>query len=273
VADKETGYRGDDLFPGFIWHPLSLCVFFIVGNVSPEGNSMPANRLVQPRWLRTRNLVFLLVSAMAAYVLYHNESFLLDPTHPVWQHYEPFKWWLLPHGVIGACALLLVPMQFFDRLRARFRLLHRVVGRIYVACALVLAPLGAYIQYLEEPLGASRSFTTAATIDALLLTITTGIGFTFALKRMIPQHRQWMTRSYAVALTFLQIRVILGVTGLDQPPDPAITEIVVWTCVALSVLVGDLANQWYELHSTRLRPIRVPTAQTAATSAAAPQIV
>ena len=60
---------------------------------------------------------------------------------------------------------------------------------------------------------------------------------------MIPQHRQWLTRSYAVALTFLEIRVILGITGLDQPPDPAIAEIVVWGCVAVSVLVGDLANQ------------------------------
>jgi Predicted membrane protein (DUF2306) len=228
---------------------------------------------VLTKWFRARNLVFFLVSLMAAYVLYHNESFLLDSMHPVWQHYESFKWWLLPHGVIGACALLLVPMQFFDRLRARFRLLHRVVGRIYVTCALILAPLGAYIQYLEEPLGASRSFTIAATVDATLLTITTAIGFAFAIKRMIPQHRQWMTRSYAVALTFLQIRVILGITGLDQPPNPAVAEIVVWTCVALAVLVGDLANQWYEIQSTRLRPARVSSAQTAATNPAAPQIV
>jgi hypothetical protein len=81
-----------------------------------------------------------------AYVLYHNERFLLDSMHPVWQHYEPFKWWLLPHGLAGACALLLAPMQFSDRLRGRFTKLHRVIGRIYVTSALVLAPLGAYIQ-------------------------------------------------------------------------------------------------------------------------------
>ena len=29
--------------------------------------------------------------------------------------------------------------------------------------------------------------------------------------------------------------------------DPAIAEIVAWSCVALGVLVGDIANQWYEL--------------------------
>jgi hypothetical protein len=212
---------------------------------------------------RAKNFVFVIIAILMAYVLYHNEHFLIDPTNPVWQHYESFKWWLLPHGLAGACALLLVPMQFSDRLRARFTKLHRVIGRIYVTSALVLAPLGAYIQYLDEAAGARRSFTIASSIDAALLMITTGIGFIFALKRMIPQHRQWMTRSYAVALIFLEVRVILGVTGLDEPFDWAITETVVWSCLAFSVLAGDVANQWYELRSARPRPVRAQAAQVA----------
>jgi hypothetical protein len=213
---------------------------------------------------RAKTVVFAAIAMMTAYVIYHNERFLIDPSHPVWQHYESFKWWLLPHGVAGACALFLAPLQFSDRLRARFTKTHRVIGRLYVTGALVLAPLGAYIQYVEEPLGASRSFTVAAMVDATLLIVTTLIGLAFAMKRMIPQHRQWMTRSYAVALTFFQIRFILGVTGLDMPPDPAVAEIVVWTCVALSVLVGDIANQWYEL---RVAPRRA-AARTAPAAAA-----
>ena len=52
-----------------------------------------------------------------------------------------------------------------------------------------------------------------------MLMITTGFGLYFALKRQFTYHRQWMIRSYAVALTFLEIRVILGVFGLDQPFD------------------------------------------------------
>lgn len=205
---------------------------------------------------RVKNIVFAFIGVMIAYVLYHNESFLLDAAHPVWNHYEPFKWWLLPHGLVGGCALLLVPLQFSDRLRARHAVVHRIIGRIYVVGALLLAPLGAYIQYIEEPLGASRSFTMAAVVDATLLVTTTGLGLIFALKRMIPQHRQWMTRSYAVSLTFFEIRFILGMSGLDQPPSFAVTEIVVWTCVALAILLADLANQWYELQTTRVRAPR-----------------
>jgi len=220
-----------------------------------------------PRF-RAKYVVFAFIAAMAAYVLYHNERFLIDAAHPAWQHYEPFKWWLLPHGVAGACALILAPMQFSERLRLRFTTLHRATGGIYVTSALFLAPLGVYIQFLDEAQGASRSFTVATVVDAALLMTTTTIGLVFALKGMFPQHRQWMTRSYAVSLTFLEIRFILGLTGLDQPFNWAILEVTVWTCVALSILIGDLANQWYELASARPRPARTKRAETTALSPA-----
>jgi predicted membrane protein DUF2306 len=174
---------------------------------------MPATALRQPRF-RPKYVVFAFIAAMAAYVLFHNEHFLIDASHPVWQHYEPFKWWLLPHGIAGACVLILAPMQFSERLRTRFTTLHRATGGIYVASALFLAPLGVYIQYLDEAQGAARSFTIAAAVDAALLMTTTTIGLVFALKRMFTQHRQWMIRSYAVALTFLEIRFILGISPL-----------------------------------------------------------
>jgi uncharacterized membrane protein len=214
-------------------------------------------------WARPKPLVFSVIVAMAVYVLYHNERFLIDPTHPVWEHYEPFKWWLLPHGIAGTCALILGPLQFWDRLRLRFTTLHRVTGAIYVAGAFVVSPLGVYIQYLDIAQGAPPSVTIASATEAALLMITTGIGLVFALKRMFRQHRQWMTRSYAVALVFLVERVILGVTGLDQPLDWSIAVIVMWVCTAFAVLAGDLANQWHELASMRPRPARVHARETA----------
>jgi len=217
--------------------------------------------------IRSKYLAFGIISLMLTYVLLHNERFLIDPNHPAWEHYQTFKWWLLPHGLLGACALLLAPMQFSDRLRARFAKVHRIIGRIYVFGALGLAPLGAYISYIEEGIGQPRSFTVGNTVDAALLMITTGMGFFFALKRMIPQHRQWMTRSYACALIFFEARLILGVTGWDQPPSFATTETVVWVCVAFAVLIGDIANQIYELEGRR-RIANVPTPQAVAANAA-----
>ena len=214
--------------------------------------------------LRTKNLVFAAIAAMMAYVLWHNERFLIEPLNPIWKHYQDLGVFILIHGVAGGSALILAPMQFSERLRTRFTKLHRVIGRIYVFGALILAPVGVFAQYLDYKLGVfpSASFVTETFIQAALLMTTTSIGFVFALKRMIPQHRQWMTRSYAAALTFFQIRVILGVTGWDQ--DPTMVEPVVWSCTASAILIGDIANQIYELQSLKRRPGRAPLIQAVA---------
>ena len=199
--------------------------------------------------VRPKYVLFGLVGLMIAYVMVHNESFLVHPNAPVWQHYHPFRWWLLPHGVAGVCAIFLGPLQFSDRLRQRFTKFHRVVGRIYIVGALVLAPLGAYIQYFNERSGGPRSFTIAASVDAALLMMTTLIAFAFILKGKVQQHRQWMTRSFAVALVFLEVRVIQGLFGLENVPGA--TETIVWSCVAFSVLAGDIAIQAQELLRSR----------------------
>lgn len=129
--------------------------------------------LPRDSWRRPKYLVFGFIGFMIVSVLGHNERFLIDAYHPEWSHIHTFKWWLLPHGLAGACALLLGPMQFSERLRRRYTKLHRVVGRVYVAGALMAAPLDAFIQYrFDERLGDSRSFTIATVVDASLWTPT-----------------------------------------------------------------------------------------------------
>jgi len=206
--------------------------------------------------MRPKYVLFALIALMMAYVLRHNESFLIHPEDPVWHHYHPFRWWLLPHGIAGACALLLGPLQFSDRLRQRFTKFHRVAGRIYVASAMILAPLGAYIQYFQERTGAPRSFSVAGVVDAILLMLTTGIAFAFILNGKVQQHRQWMTRSFAVALVFLEVRVVQGVTGWENLGIAA-TETVVWSCLAFSLLSADIVLQVQELLRSRPAPARV----------------
>lgn len=193
--------------------------------------------------------IFAVFTFMLLYVLQHNESFLIHPQDPIWQHYQPFKWWLLPHGLAGACAILLGPFQFSDRLRKRFTKLHRVMGRFYVGGALILAPLGAYIQYFEERMGGTRSFSIAAGIDACLLWITTAIAFAFILKGNVQRHRQWMTRSFAVAIVFLEVRVISGLGGWDN--SLAATETIVWSCLAFALLAADIVIYWQDLVASR----------------------
>lgn len=205
--------------------------------------------------LKAKYVVFSGIAVMMTYVLYHNERFLIQPENPIWQHYAHFKWWLLPHGVFGALVLLLAPLQFSDRLRRRFTRWHRIAGRVYVVGVLVLAPLGAYIQYYEERLGFPRSFTVLAFVDAVMLIVTTVIAFLFAYKRKIALHRQWVTRSYAVALVFIAGRFVMGVTGWETL-GVEIAQAIIWSCLALSVPLADVANNWIEIRSAVSAPAK-----------------
>lgn len=196
--------------------------------------------------IKAKHVVFLAIGLASLYVMYHNERFIIEPDHPVWQRYESFKWWLLPHAVFGAIVLLFAPLQFSDRLRRRFTKAHRVMGRLYVLGVFVLAPLGAYIQYVQERSGAPRSFTILAAVDAALLMGTTSLALLFAVRRKINLHRQWAIRSYAVALVFIAGRFFLGITGWETL-GVEIVQAVIWSCLVFSVALGDVAIHWREI--------------------------
>jgi len=202
--------------------------------------------------INAKYVVFSAIALMSLYVMYHNERFLIDSSHPAWQHYAPFKWWLLPHGIFGAIVLLFAPLQFSERLRQRFTKTHRVMGRLYVAGALLLAPLGAYIQYYQERMGAPRSFTILGIVDASMLMGATALAFLFAFKRKIALHRQWATRSYAIALVFIGARFVMGVTGWEAL-GVEIVQAVIWSCLALSVVFADISIHWKEIRTALSR--------------------
>jgi len=205
--------------------------------------------------LNAKYVVFSMIAVASVYVMYHNERFLVEPSNPIWQHYESFKWWLLPHGIFGAIVLLLAPFQFSDRIRQRFTKAHRVIGRLYVIGAFGLAPLGAYIQYYQERIGAPRSFTILGIVDAVMLIGATALAGLFAYKRKIGLHRQWATRSYAIALVFIGGRFVLGVTGWEAL-SIEIAQAVIWSCLALSVILADVAIHWREICSAVTVPVK-----------------
>ena len=193
---------------------------------------------------------------MMGYVIVHNERFLIEPENPMWAHFSNYGWWIITHAMAGVAALFLAPFQFSDRLRQRYTNIHHIVGYVYVGGIFFLAPFGAYVQYIAEAIdGAPRSFTVLATVDAAMLYITTGVALMFARRRRLTLHRQWMTRSYAVALVFFEGRMILGVTGLETQ-GVEIVQAVIWTCLALSVPVADVVNDWAELRRTATVPAR-----------------
>ena len=194
--------------------------------------------------LNAKTLLFAAIAVMYVYVLYNVEGFLFDKADPEWKHIAPFQWWLLPHGMAAAFALFLGPFQFSERLRRNYITLHKTFGYLYVAGCFIGAPLGLYIQWVEEKLGNfSHSFTIATAMDAGIWIFATVMALIMIRTGRIQQHRQWMIRSFACALIFLEARVILV---FFRVPEPAV-EMVVWGCVAAAFPIADLVLQIDEL--------------------------
>jgi uncharacterized membrane protein len=201
---------------------------------------------------RAKTVLFILIGVMYAFVLWTNESFLFNKADPEWAHIAPFQMMLLPHGLAAALALFLGPFQFSERLRRKYITVHKVMGYLYITGCYIGAPIGLYIQWYTERLGEPRSFTIATFADATLWMFATTMALIFIRQRKIQQHRQWMIRSFACALIFLEVRFIMNLFHLPQ----AVVETVVWSCVAFAFPIADLVLQVEQSMQTRARTAR-----------------
>jgi hypothetical protein len=88
------------------------------------------------------------------------------------------------------------------------------------------------------------------------------IGIMFAMRGKIQLHRQWMTRSYACAIIFLEVRVISGLEGWDG--NFVALETVIWVCIGMALLFADFMIQWPDIRPARravAKPVPISVAQ------------
>jgi uncharacterized membrane protein len=115
---------------------------------------------------------------------------------------------LYAHMLFAGTALLLAPLQLSARLRSRFRRLHRVTGRVVVACLLAGGTAGLLLAPMNfaGPIG-------AAGFGALaLLSITFPVLGVRAIRRGdTVAHRRWMLRAFAMIYAGVTLRLWLPV--------------------------------------------------------------
>lgn len=135
--------------------------------------------------------------------------------------------WLIAHAVCSSIALLAGPWQFSSALRRRSLATHRWIGRIY--CAAVGAgwvsslPIAAHAQ-------------TGAVASAGFLTLgtawigTTAAGYFKIRRRQTRAHREWMTRSYALAAAAITLRIYLPICLVSGVPYTTCYPLIAWLC-------------------------------------------
>jgi len=179
---------------------------------------------------------------MTLFVLWNNERFLIEPNSPAWTHYNPIRWHLLPHGLGGSIALLLGATQFSSRLRARHLRVHRFCGKLYLAGVFILSPAAIAMAFTISP-WYMIPFTT---VQCLTLTAFTAAAYRSIRRRNITQHREWMVRSYAVVLIFLEGRVLMAIPALARHGMDSVV-LVNWGCLVLSLVIAEFILRWRDL--------------------------
>ena len=132
----------------------------------------------------------------------HGADHFLTLTPAALGKYFELKWVLLLHITAGGGALILGPLQFWERLHTKNWKLHRILGTLYLL-AILASSLSAVI----------LSFTTAYVVNwayafSLQVWVSVWISASFIAwwvirKKQIKLHKEWMTRSYIVTLAFV----------------------------------------------------------------------
>jgi uncharacterized membrane protein len=206
-----------------------------------ENVERPLRKVAFKHW------AFLGLGLMTLFVLYNNERFILFHSHPDWEYFFPVRWWLLPHGLGGALALIIGPMQFSTRVRQRYPKFHRVLGRIYVTGVAVGAPLGIVLAFAHR-LPLALQVETFAQSGCWFLT--TSVAFYYILKGNVVRHRQWMLRSYLFASIFVVSRVLDKVPLLSSfiaPFNSGTNPEVLWFLVLFAWVVPTFFGEKEEL--------------------------
>ena len=214
------------------------------------------------RSIQIKHVFFVIYGLMTLFVLYRYEMPFLDSQSPVWLHFAKVKWWLLPHGLLGAIALFIAPLQFSNRLRQRHLRLHRILGRIYVAGVAVSAPVAIHVAIVQGP----PILVMAAITQSTGWILTTAIALYCIRTGNVQQHRQWMIRSYPFAMVFIFTRSLFAIPAIQRLGEVGIVS-VVWSCIAAACFIPSFVINWRAVFPNKQRASSAIKVRAAAASA------
>jgi hypothetical protein len=132
----------------------------------------------------------------------HGAEHFLQLTPEALGKYFNLRWVLILHITAGGGALILGPIQFWERLRNNNWKLHRIIGILYLlailasgTCAVILAVTTAY--------AVNWAYAFSVQVWVTVWITSSFIAYYTARKKKFKLHKEWMTRSYIVTLAFV----------------------------------------------------------------------
>jgi len=146
----------------------------------------------------------------------------------------------LLHIVPGLVFVILGPLQFVARIRARHINLHRWCGRIYVVSGVLVGVTSLVLGVVVGFAGPTE--TAAVTFFSALFLAFLGLAV-FRIRRLeVAAHREWMIRAFALGLAVSTMRPMVAIlTALTGMPFSEGLGISFWLAFSLHLV---LAEYW-----------------------------
>jgi hypothetical protein len=158
---------------------------------------IPLKRLISVRQV----LFWIFIFALTRFFMSGADHFL-ELTPEALGKYFTLRWVVITHITAGGGALILGPLQFWGRLRARYIKLHRWLGLAYLLAILVSAVCAVILSFTTV-YEVNWAYAFSAQVWVSVWIISTIIAYRAALQKKFKLHQEWMTRSYIVTLAFL----------------------------------------------------------------------
>jgi uncharacterized membrane protein len=171
----------------------------------------PSRTLTRFVWVEVIFLAFigLAVATRRAIVLWHPgaPNAANNPAASLDRHFEEHRALTMTHVLPAMLFMLLGPLQFVRRLRAKYPQVHRWSGRVFLAESAVVGVSGLRMALGKTVGGMDEK--SAILLFGTFFLVALVKALWHALRREFAQHREWMIRGYAVGLA-VTIRPIVG---------------------------------------------------------------
>ncbi|CAN5609113.1 hypothetical protein BH10ACI4_BH10ACI4_26070 [soil metagenome] len=202
--------------------------------------------LPRPRTTRShaKPILWATIALAGIFVLYLDIPLLHTPS-PYRTQLIKDTFLLIPHAVCGSIATVLGPFLFSTRFRQRHLKRHRIMGRTYVICIAISAPIALMLQLHRHD-----SLAFANGVMSALWFLCTLAAFITARNRQLVAHRQWMIRSYIFTLNFIITRIPGPIPAFSHMSD-AHFALMLLMLAGLYLFLPDLYFNWRELTQSR----------------------
>ncbi|MEM7277205.1 MAG: DUF2306 domain-containing protein [Pseudomonadota bacterium] len=144
------------------------------------------------------------------------------------------------HMISGMAFVLLAPLQFISRIRTRHRKLHRLLGRVLIAAALISGVYG-LVTVVVFPVYGGLAASSAGWFFGPIFLFCVMRGVWHARNKRFVPHREWMIRSFALGLGVGMQRILIGVfVASAQIPISESFGPSLWLGFAINLLIAEL---------------------------------